>query len=948
VITGVIVVRDPATQQFPLLLLVDGHSLAYRAFYAFAYSREGGLRTSTGIPTSVCFGFLKALLEVLDQEKPTHVAIAFDTRQPTFRHEADETYKAGRPETPAEFIVDVENLKELLVVLKIPILIAPGFEADDILGTLTTLARPDHKVKILSGDQDLFQLIGNDDQVRILHLNSKDKVSEFGVEEVKAKLGIWPWQVVDYKALCGDSSDNIPGVKGIGQKRAVELLTQFETLEQILANIPNLKGAMQTRLSEGIEDAKHSQFMARIKLDVPLELEWDQMRLTGFDQDQLIPLLEKLEFQSMITKVQKIQASLGGASLPVSPPPQPVDLDTAEPDFLLGGPDSDDALWFDFAHTPVATVPPVQIVDTPAALQALVEQLRSTRSMVAWDTETTSLEVRDAQLVGIGCCWSPTQIAYIPIGHSTGVNLSWELVKSQLHPIWTDPTYPKALQNAKYDQGIFRAQGVSLQGIAFDPMLASYVLDPEASHNLSDLSAQYLNLATQSYTQLVGKKGSIAEVAIRDAANYCGADAYCTYQLVPILREKLHQADRLWQLFQTIELPLSSILQQMEWVGIRIDTAFLHQLSQELEQELSMLETQTYDQVGQKFNLNSPKQLGTILFEKLKLDVKKTRKTATGYSTDASVLEKLEGDHPVIDSIIAHRTLTKLKSTYVDALPALVRHDTGRVHTDFNQTVTATGRLSSSNPNLQNIPIRTELSRRIRTAFIPQEGWLLAAADYSQIELRILAHLSQEPTLLQGFQTGEDVHTLTARILLGRNDISSEERRMAKTINYGIIYGMGPQRFARSTGVSLGQAKQFIDQFNRQYSRVFAYMRSTEEQVEAQGYVETILGRRRYFPNLHRLSGHRRQAELRAAVNAPIQGSASDIIKIAMIRLHEKLRDFSSRLLLQVHDELVFEVEPSEWPALEPILRREMEGALPLSVPLTVDLQIGQNWREAK
>jgi DNA polymerase-1 len=932
----------------PTLLLVDGHSLAYRSFYAFAYSREGGLRTSTGIPTSVSFGFLKSLLEVLDKHTPTHVAVAFDTRQPTFRHEADETYKAGRPETPPEFIEDVENLKHLLTALRIPILMAPGFEADDILGTLSSVASKDYQVQILSGDQDLFQLIDTDGRVRVLHLNNKDRISEFGPEQVREKLGIWPWQVVDYKALCGDSSDNIPGVKGIGPKRAVELLDRYGNLDEIFNHLDEIKGKVQQYLQEGIQAAHHSQFMAKIKLDVPLPLDWESMKLTGFEQAELMPLLEQLEFQSFIAQVRKIQASLGGIPAEVQATHEP---DT--PDTLVDSEDledsGDEALWFDFAADPTPSLPAVRIVDTAEKLDLLQQELLACSRIVAWDTETTSLDPRDAQLVGIGCCWSESDIAYLPIGHRQGSNLDWNLVKEKLQPLWEDPQRPKSLQNCKYDLSILRAHGIHLQGIQFDPMLASYVLDPEASHNLGDLAATYLNLQTTSYKELVGKEQSIADIPIFKVAEYCGSDAYCAYRLVPILTEKLQQTDpRLWNLFIQVELPLAWILEEMEWVGIRIDTEFLRQLSQELEQELQSLEQRAYAQAGEIFNLNSPKQLGSLLFEKLKLDIRKTRKTATGYSTDASVLEKLEGDHPLIETIVQHRTLAKLKSTYVDALPALVRGDTGRVHTDFNQTVTATGRLSSSNPNLQNIPIRTEFSRRIRQAFIPQEGWLLAAADYSQIELRILAHLSQEPTLVEGFRAGEDVHTLTARLLLEKQEVTSEERRLAKTINYGVIYGMGAQRFARTAGVSLSEAKQFLQRFNERYAGIFAYMRSTEAFVEEHGYVETILGRRRYFPNLSRLTGYRKQAQLRAAVNAPIQGSASDIIKVAMVRLQQKLQDFRSRLLLQVHDELVFEVEPSEWQALQPLIQAEMEGSLPLSIPLTVDIQVGHNWKEAK
>ncbi len=934
-------------QRSPILLLIDGHSLAYRSFYAFYHSRDGGLRTSTGIPTSVCFGFLKSLLDVLGREKPTHVAVAFDTRQPTFRHDADDTYKAGRPETPPEFIVDVENLKALLAALNIPILMAPGFEADDILGTLAAQARQEYTVKILSGDQDLFQLIDDQGKVQVLHLNSKDRITEFGRDQVKEKLGIWPQQVVDYKALCGDPSDNIPGVKGIGPKGAVKLLTEYETLENILDHIEDLKGATKQKLIDGTEAAKHSQFMAQIRQDIPIELDWQNMELQGFDEDHLIPFLKQLEFTQMVSRVNKIQAALGGVSQPAKTIPKlTVVEDYSEPDDLE---DEDEALWFDFASIPEVKVPPVQIIDSLDKLQALAETLRSHLDLVSWDTETTSLTVRDAQLVGIGCCWSPTEIAYIPIAHTAGTCLPWDQVKEHLQDYWTDPQHPKVMQNAKFDMGVLRAQGIHLQGLTFDPLLANYVIDPEASHKLSDLAAHYLNLPTQSYEKLVGKKATIAEISIREVADYCGSDAYCTYQLVPILTEKLKQVPKLWELFQTVELPLSLVLEEMEWQGICINVEFLKDFSQELDQDLKQIEARAFEQVGQTFNLNSPKQLGTLLFGTLGLSTKKTRKNKSGsYSTDAAVLEKLEGDHPVIESIINYRTLAKLKSTYVDSLPELVRPDTGRVHSHFNQTVTATGRLSSSDPNLQNIPIRTEFSRRIREAFIPREGWLLAAADYSQIELRILAHLSQEPTLLEGFNRGEDVHTLTARLLLGKEEISSDERRMAKTINYGVIYGMGAQRFARSTGVSTAEARKFISQFNHQYAQIFTYMRSTEELVEEQGYVETVLGRRRYFPNLKRLSGYRKQAELRAAVNAPIQGTASDVIKIAMVNLRQKLEGYQSKLLLQVHDELVFEIDPQEWESLGSLIRSEMEHALPLSVPLTVDVKLGPTWKAAK
>jgi len=920
----------------PGLLLIDGHSLAYRAYYAFAYSRDGGLRTSTGIPTSVCFGFLKVLLEVLERFPSSHLAVAFDTREPTFRHEIDETYKAGRPETPADFIVDIQNLFGLLQALGIPILTAPGYEADDVLGTLTQLGKEHFPVHILSGDQDMFQLIDDAGRVTVLHLNSKDKITPFHAPEVKAKLGVWPWQVVDYKALCGDSSDNIPGVRGIGAKRAVDLLTQFENLEHILTAIPTLKGAIQKALQDGVEAARHSQFMARIRCDVPLSVDWQAMVLRGFAIEEVIPLFQHLEFHSLIHQVEQIHQRLGGASSPSDISPEHPPQTNSE----------DGDLWFDFAsqRDPAGpTLPPVQIIETATQLMTLRDNLLQLTTPVAWDTETTSLNPRQAELIGISCCWDPQCVAYLPVDH-----LGWDTIRAAFQNYWRDPNRPKILQNGKYDQAVLRAQGAELLGVVFDPMIASYVLDPEGNHGLKDLAQRYLHLEMVRYEDLVPKKGSLRDVPLAKVAAYCGADAWATYQLYPLLQAALAEQPRLLALFQEVELPLSQILLDMEWMGIRIDRQFLAEFSQQLAQELAEVEERVHALAGEPFNLNSPKQLGTILFEKLGLPIQKTRKTNSGYSTDAAVLEKLLPDHAIIASLLHYRTLSKLKSTYVDALPTLVNPETGRVHTDFNQTVTATGRLSSSHPNLQNIPIRTAFSRRIRQAFIPQDDWLLVAADYSQIELRILAHLSQEPTLVAGFQNGDDVHTLTAQLLLNKTEITADERRLAKTINYGVIYGMGAQRFAQSAGVSYGEAKTFITKFNQQYRQVFDYMKSVEEQAEKQGYVETILGRRRYFPSLSTLTGFRKQAELRAAVNAPIQGSASDLIKLAMVHLMPLLRPHECHLLLQVHDELVLEVDPHVWPQVAPQIRQAMEGAMSLSVPLSVDIQSGHNWQEAK
>ncbi|MBT9315711.1 DNA polymerase I [Leptothoe spongobia] len=951
----------------PTLLIIDGHSLAFRSYYAHAKSRDGGLRTSKGIPTSVCFGFLKSMSDMMVVEKPDYAAVAFDLAQPTFRHEAAESYKEGRPETPEDFIEDVENLKQLLAGFKLPILTAPGFEADDVIGTLATKAEQEgYAVKILSGDQDLFQLIDDNEHIKVLHLGStfgrtNGLAKEYGIKEVEEKLGIKPNQVIDYKALCGDTSDNIPGVRGIGKKTAVKLLTEHENLERVYDAVPEMKGAVKKKLETGKEDADKSKYLATIVTDIDLDVELADCKLDGFDEGKVVPLLKNLEFQHFINRLNKLQTAFGG-EVTARPKQVSTSVEDEETDFFTA--EETDAA----SDVKEVDIQP-QIIMTEAQLQALVTQLEAqTDGIVAWDTETTAIDPLDAELVGIGCCWGegPADLAYIPVGHLAGDQLPLTDVLSALKPILESADYPKSLQNAKYDRAVLKRQGIELTGVVFDTMLASYVLNPENSHNLTDLSLRHLNLAAQSYSDLVPKGKTIADIAIEQVAVYCGGDVHSTYRLVPILQAELKQVDAIATLFRDIEVPLEVVLADMEATGIRIDEPYLKQFSEQLETDLYELQIKAYDYAGEEFNLSSPKQLSVLLFETLGLNKKKTRKTKTGYSTDASTLEKLQGDHPVVDCIVSHRTLSKLKSTYVDALPKLVRADTGRVHTDFNQAVTATGRLSSSNPNLQNIPVRTAFSRQIRQAFLPQEDWLLAAADYSQIELRILTHLSGESVLVDAYRTGQDVHSLTAQLLLDKEEITSDERRMGKIINFGVIYGMGAVRFAREMGVSRTEAKSFIDKFNQRYSRVFEYLQQMQREAIAHGYVETILGRRRYFNfssnSLRPLKGRSPDeielgklkpggydaGLLRAAANAPIQGSSADIIKIAMIQLHEVLKDYQARLLLQVHDELIFEIPPDEWPELEKKITQTMESVVKLSVPLKVEINAGKNWMDAK
>ncbi len=955
---------------------MDGHSLAFRSYYAHAKGRDGGLRTSTGIPTSVTFGFLKTLLEVLEAEKPDYVAVAFDLDEPTFRHVADDTYKAGRQEAPEEFFPDLLNLQQMLTTMQVAIVTQPGFEADDVIGTLATQAsQSGYRVKILSGDQDMFQLVDDAKGISVLHLSSvfaprASGASTYQEQQVQHKLGILPSQVVDYKALCGDSSDNIPGVKGIGAKTAVQLLTAHESLEAIYTSLASIKGAVKQKLEQGKDAAFHSQFMARIRVDVPVELHLEDCRLRGFDRAAVDPWLTRLEFHDR-TLLKRIDRLASGTWHQDAPAPTLT---------LAPNQQADDDTWFftaeDTAQTQVQTVPTldVAIVDTLEKLNTLVQTLQICTTPVAWDTETTALDPRDADLVGIGCCYAepdgedkPLSIAYIPIGHRSGTVLPKAAVLTSLRPVLESATHPKVLQNAKFDRLIFHAQGVNLQGVVFDTMLASYVLNPEGSHNLTDLALRYLQLPTISYSELVPKGKTIGDIPIPAVAQYCGMDVYATRRLLPLLQAELARVPTLERLLMNLEQPLEPVLAAMEYTGVRIDLAYLQDFSQKLEQDLAEIERSAYASAGEPFNLGSPKQLGDLLFEKLGLDKRKSRKMKTGYSTDAAVLEKLQGDHPVIDYILEHRTLSKLKSTYVDALPQLVRKDTERIHTDFNQAVTATGRLSSSNPNLQNIPIRTAFSRQIRKAFVPQPGWILVAADYSQIELRILAHLSQEPVLLETYQQHRDVHTLTAQMLFDKEEITPEERRLGKVINFGVIYGMGVQRFAREANVSTTEAKGFIDRFNNRYPLVFEYLQQKQREAISLGYVETICGRRRYFnfnsDNLKVLRGSdpssidlnrlklRDQYEaqlLRAAANAPIQGSSADIIKLAMVNIHALLQSYRARLLLQVHDELVFEMPPEEWEVLQPLIKTQMESAVSLSIPLVVEIHWGSNWMDAK
>lgn len=995
----------PASPEKPLLLLVDGHSLAFRSFYAFSKGGEGGLATKDGRPTSVTYGFLKALLDHCKGLRPSGVAIAFDTAEPTFRHEADVNYKAHRDVAPEVFFQDLEQLQQILrQQLRLPLCLAPGYEADDVLGTLANRAANDGwRVRILSGDRDLFQLVDDQRDIAVLYMgggpyaknSGPSLINEAGVE---AKLGVTPASVVDLKALTGDSSDNIPGVKGVGPKTAINLLKEngdldgvYAALAEVEAEGPKasrgaIKGALRGKLSADRDNAFLSRKLAEILVEVPLPQEPD-LDLGTVDADGLSARLQELELNSLVRQIPAFVATFSSGGLAANGhllgqvgQVQVQDTGTEGATEGVVAPATSDSL-------PLLTP---QLIRNEHQLKALIDRLllcRDPAQPVALDTETSDLNPFKAQLVGVGVCWGPEldDLAYIPVGHRPSAEPSLEdssaiqqlpldTVLEQLAPWLASAEHPKALQNAKYDRLILLRHGLPLGGVVMDTLLADYLRDAAAKHGLDAMAERDYGLQPTLFSDLVGKAkdgkaSSFAEVPIDQAALYCGMDVHLTRRLALDLRQQLAaMGSQLTELLEQVELPLEPVLALMEATGIRIDQPYLAALSTEMAQTLERLEAEAKLAAGMEFNLASPKQLGELLFDTLGLDRKKSRRTKTSYSTDATVLEKLEQDHPVVPLVLEHRTLSKLKSTYVDALPQLVEAETGRVHTDFNQAVTATGRLSSSNPNLQNIPVRTEFSRRIRKAFLPQEGWQLLSADYSQIELRILTHLSGEEVLQQAYRDGDDVHALTARLLLEKEAVTADERRLGKTINFGVIYGMGAQRFARETGVSQAQAKEFLSKYKERYPKVFAFLELQERLALSRGYVETILGRRRPFHfdrnGLGRLLGKdpleidlevaRRGGmeaqQLRAAANAPIQGSSADIIKLAMIQLQAALdqQALPARLLLQVHDELVLEVDPTALERVRQLVVTTMEQAIQLSVPLVVETGVGANWMEAK
>ncbi|MFN3428497.1 MAG: DNA polymerase I [Candidatus Sericytochromatia bacterium] len=935
------------------LVLIDGHALAYRAYFALMRSN---FSTKDGRPTGAVYGFTRMILEIIRRQKPECMAVSFDRPKATFRHEAFEGYKAQRKPMADDLISQMQPLRDVVKAFDIPVYELDGYEADDVIGTIATQASAKgYEVLIVTGDRDAFQLV--DANVRVLlPTMGVSELEVFGPAEVEAKMGVRPDQIIHYKAIAGDSSDNIPGVPGIGDKGAITLLKEFGDLESIYANLTAVKGKTQDKLRDGEASARMSLSLATIDRHVPIDFNWEACHLTMPDLAKLTAVLEDLEFTSIIRQLPSTLAVFGAVP-GAAPVPAGVGGGAKAASPTSGG--LFDGLASDAA--PVVTVArpldlQVTIVDTPELLAELGEAMAQATSFT-YDTETDSLNSVQCKIVGLAIAVGGPEAKdcrcfYVPVGHDEGKQLGWEQVRQVVAPHFADPAKGKVAHNAKFDLNVLCRHGLACGGVTFDTMIADYlVYSGRASHALKELAWEHLRYEQTEIKALIGtgaKAITMAQVSIEKAAPYAAADVAVTTELRAFLEPKLTELNQA-RLFAEVELPLIEVLVAMEQHGVKLDTDYMKGLSVRLGDRIKALETKIHEMAGEAFNINSPKQLSVILFEKLQLPV--VKRTKTGPSTDASVLEELSASHEIVRELLEYRQLVKLKGTYVDAIPELVNPRTGRVHTSYNQTVAATGRLSSQDPNLQNIPIRTQEGREIRRAFLPsQPGWVILSADYSQIELRILAHVTQDPVFLDAFRRDLDIHTVTAAQVFGVpiEAVTSDMRRKAKTTNFGIIYGQSEFGLARTLNIPRKEAKEFIDKFNEQYAGVRHYLIGTLAAAKRQGYVETLSGRRRYIPEVTSSNGTLRQFGERMAINAPIQGTAADIIKIAMVQLYPRLEGLPVAMLLQVHDELVFEVDPARLEEVTAIVKDTMEGAFQLDVPLRVDVHAGASWMEAK
>jgi DNA polymerase-1 len=925
----------------PTLYLIDGHALAYRTYFALTAGGSGAARWTTraGEPTAGVYGFASVLLRILEQERPEYLVVVFDTGK-TFRDDLFPEYKATRAKMPDDLASQMERVRQLVDAFNIPRLEVEGYEADDVLGSVSkNVEKQGLGVKIITGDRDLLQLV--DDRIIVsLPGRSLSESKDYLPADVAEDMGVHPDQVVDFKALEGDKSDNIPGVSGVGEKTAASLLQEYGTLDEIYAHLDDLTPGLKKRLEEGRDSAYLSQKLARIVTDLNISIDLEKARSEHFDPKHVEALFRELEFRSLFNRLTSLM-ELYGKTLPKQDrqlslfPAAEVSQEVRAVEGQIQ----------------------VQVVDTPEILGELVSRMQDAH-ILSIDTETTSTDQMAAKLVGISLAMQKGTSYYIPVGHTVGSRdqLPWETVKAALREPLTRSRLPKAGHNLKYDFVVLARHGLRMTPLGFDTMLAEWLVNPiSRSLGLKNLAWVRLGLKMTEIEELIGKgkkQISMAQVSISDAAAYAADDAEVILRLMPQLQKEMSEKQAL-QLFEEVEMPLVSVLADMEMAGIALDTDYLQQMSKDLNQRLNAIEDQIFKAVGEPFNLNSPQQLSEALFDRLGLSPPdRTRRTASGfYSTAAGVLEALIGAHVVVDWILEYRELSKLKSTYVDALPQQVNPRTGRVHTSYNQTGSVTGRIASSDPNLQNIPIRTELGRQVRRAFVADRGYQLLSADYSQVELRIVAHMAQDQAMLAAFRAGQDIHTATAAAIYGIpiDSVTGEQRRHAKAINFGLIYGMSPFGLTRTTDLTLAEAEDFVDSYFRQFPGVKLYLDGMRRKATEQGYVETLLGRRRYFPGLKTQRNRNiRNREEREAINAPIQGTAADIMKIAMLRVPQALKEsgLSAKMLLQVHDELVLECPDEELHETASLVRKVMREAYELDVPLRTDARSGPNWYE--
>lgn len=951
------------------LFLLDAYALIYRAYYGFIKSPR---INSKGLNTSAIMGFVTTLEEVLKKENPTHIGVAFDPSGPTFRHEAFAQYKAQREETPEVIRQSVPIIKQIIEAYRIPILEVSGYEADDVIGTLATqAAQQGITTYMMTPDKDYGQLVG--EQVFMYRPKHSGGFEVMGPEEVKTKYGLTDTrQMIDILGLMGDASDNIPGCPGVGEKTAQKLIAEFGGIDQLLEHTDQLKGALKKKVEENVEQIRFSKFLATIKTDVPITLDMETLVREEPDSPTLRTLFEELEFRTLIqrkfeeskptssTKSTQGAArakstqptgdlfagTLFAATEEESPKQAPVqgDLFALFPDEGTGNAENQNLKRLTDIETDY------QLIDSEEKRTKMFQKLRTSEFLVL-DTETTSTEPMKAELVGISLAIEENRAYYIPIPSNREEAIK---IVNSIKPLFENEATLKVGQNIKYDMIVLANYGAEVRGTLFDTMLAHYVLQPELRHNMDYLAEIYLNYQTIHIDELIGTKGkgqrSMRDLQPEEVYRYACEDADVTLKLKKVLEQELKKAG-VEQLFYDIEMPLVPVLVEMERNGVRIDTDSLKQASIHFNERLQEIEQEIYSLAGTTFNISSPKQVGDVLFEQLKI-TDKAKKTKSGqYVTSEEVLEALRSKHPIVGKILDYRGVKKLLSTYIDTLPQLINPETGRIHSSFNQAVTSTGRLSSSNPNLQNIPIRDEDGKELRKAFIPDEGCSFFSADYSQIELRLMAHLSGDPHMIEAFRNDDDIHSATAAKIykVPIEEVTGDMRRKAKTANFGIIYGISTFGLAERMNVSRGEAKELIDEYFTTYGRIKEYMNESIEQARAKGYVETIFHRKRYLPDITSHNATVRSYAERNAINAPIQGSAADIIKVAMARIYQRFKsnNLKAKLIVQVHDELNFSVPEEEKEIVQQIVIEEMEHAYPMQIPLKADFGWGNNWLEA-